>query len=133
MAVSSHEVMAAEELVKLERSIPFRDIAVTALAVHVMWFDRPNRFQDHIAFQFQLVRRIRALADLAVYRIWSVKRRAMRRVYRDFPPRAVAPLACLLKEPFWEAALYLHEQEKARPMLKAAESQALAAAVKDLH
>lgn len=126
-------VQAAEALIKLHRNVAFKDIAETAMAVYFLDAERPHRFRDHEALRFQLVRKVRALDDLAIYKRWNHKRRCMHRVYRDLPPRVVRALAGFLHEPFAEAALLIHEHQKTRLMLEEQESQVMAHAVKDHH
>lgn len=127
-----HEARAAEELLRLDRNVPFQHLATTALALYVFQADRPTRFRDDQALGFQLVRKVRALDDLAVYRTWNVKRQAMHRVYRDLPPRATRFLADYLGVVFGQAGLLLRDHSKARPKLEATESKLMADALHEL-
>ncbi|RZK99793.1 MAG: hypothetical protein EOP36_18085 [Rubrivivax sp.] len=131
-AYNRHEQRAAEELLKLARNVPFQVIACTALAIYVFQADRPHRFRDDQAFAFQLVRKVRALDDLAVYRVWNPKRKRVHRAYRDLPPGAVRILAGFLSASFGEAGLLLRDHEKSRPRLQATESKLMADALRSL-
>ncbi len=124
-----HEHKAAEELLRLDRNVPFEELACTAMAMKVFQCANPRSFRDDRAFDFQLVRRVRALDELAVYKTWNCKRRVMHRVYRDLRPQTVEALAQYMKLAFGEAGLLLQDHEKARPDLRATESRALANAV----
>lgn len=132
MAVNRHEVRGAEELLRLDRNVPFQHLACTALALFILQADRPHRFKDDHAFDCQLVRKVRALDDLAVYKTWNHKRRVMHRIYRDLPPRAVRFLAAYLVGAFGEAGLLLRDHTKARPRLEATESKLMAEALRSL-
>lgn len=124
-----HQHQAAEELLRLDRNVPFQDLACTAMALKVFQYDRPHSFRDDRAYDFQLVRKVRALDELAVYKTWNHKRRAMHRVYRDLRPGAVEALAEYLKAAFGSAGLLLRDHEKARPRLEVTESRLMADAV----
>lgn len=132
LAISTHETDAARELVKLGQNVAFQELAVMALAVFVMQMERGSRFRDANAFRCQLVRRVRALDDLAYSKSWDHKRRKVRRGYKDFPPGATVVLAEHLVDAFWEGAFRLHEGQKVGPARVAAESAVLAEAVKGL-
>jgi hypothetical protein len=127
-----HQAKAADELVRLDRNVPFEDLACTALALYVYAADHPLRFRSDDALRFQLVRKVRALDDLAVYTTWNHKRRAMHRVYRDMPPRAVMLLAGYLEGTFGEAGMLLRDHAKSRPRLEVTEARMMADAVKAL-
>lgn len=132
VAYNSHELRAAGELLRLDRNVPFQHLACTALALFIFQADRPHRFKDDQAFDFQLVRKVRALDDLAVYKTWNHKRRTMHRTYRDLPPRAVRFLAADLGVVFGEAGILLRDHAKARPKLEATETKLMAEAVRGL-
>jgi hypothetical protein len=133
VALIQTSVVAAQEIIKLHRNVPFQDLAVTAMAVYFLSMERPLRFRDHQGLRFQLVRKVRALDDLAVYQRWNTKRQAMHRVYRNLPPRTVHAIADHLHIPFAEAAFRLYEHQKLSVALQADESRVMAEALKDLH
>lgn len=132
VALSRHAVRAAEELVKLNRNVPLEKLACLALALYMLEVDQPRRFKSDDAFRFQLVRKVRGLDELAVGKTWNHKRRKMRRVYRDLPPRVVRLLHEYLLATFGEAAVKLKDYERARPRLEVVESQIMADAVRAL-
>ena len=110
-----HDLRAADALLALDSNVEFQQVASTALALYVYAADRPHRFADDQALRFQLVRKVRALDELAVGKTWNHKTRTMHRVYRDMPPRAVRVLADYLQVVFAEAGLLLRDHTKARP------------------
>lgn len=124
-----HAVRAAEEVLKMDRNVPFISLACTSLAMYVLQSDHPRRFRDDEAFRFQLVRKVRGLDALAVYKTWNHKRRASHWVYRDMPPRAVRVMADYLAAAFGEAGLLLRDHAKTRPRLEVTELQLMADAV----
>lgn len=128
-AGSRHAVRAAQELVKLDSNVDFETLACTALALHVHAADHPYRFKDDQAFRFQLVRKVRGLDELAIYRTWNHKRRATHWVYRDLAPGAVRILAEFLGVAFGEAGLLLRDHAKARPRVEVTEARLMADAV----
>jgi len=129
-----HAVRAADALLALNGNVAFQEVASTALALYVYAADRPQRFRDDHALRFQLVRKVRALDELAVGKTWNHKTRAMHRVYRDMPPRAVRVLADYLGAVFAEAGLLLRDHAKARPkpQLEVTEAKLMADSVKAL-
>ena len=68
------------------------------LAVYVMQELDPRRFRSDPGFRFQLVRRVRALADVNAGQRWDDKAEKVRRVYRELTPRAVATMGQWLAE-----------------------------------
>lgn len=126
-----HEYRAADELLKLNRNVPFQDVACTALAMYHLRADQPQRFRSDEAFNAQLVRKVRALDDLAVYSRWNPKTMATHRVYRCLTPRTARVLAGYLIEAFGLAALLLRDHPRSRPEPREViEARAMADAVK---
>jgi hypothetical protein len=120
-------VDAAEEFLKLGREAEAREIIATALALFLMQFHwEPRRFKSDRGFRFQLVRRVRALAELNVMKIGK------RRVYRELPPRTTEIMAQRLKEAFGPAGVQLAEMERKDEERKRAEVLALRTAIKEL-
>ncbi|MCY4753813.1 hypothetical protein [Pelomonas aquatica] len=129
VACNRHEVRAAEELLRLDSNVPFEDLASTSLALYVYAADQPYRFRSDDAFRFQLVRKVRGLDHLAIGKTWNHKRRSMRNVYRDLPPRVVVYLHGYLGAVFGEAGMLLKDHAKTRPKLEATESRMMVNAV----
>jgi hypothetical protein len=132
VACNRHDVRAAEELLRLDSNVPFEDLASTALALYVYAADQPYRFKSDDAFRFQVVRKVRGLDDLAIGKTWNHKRRSMRSVYRDLPPRAVLRLHAYLGAVFGEAGMLLRDHANSRPKLEATEALMMADAVRSL-
>ena len=64
---------AAEEVLKVAEVATPRDVIETVLAVFVMQELDPRRFRSDPGFRFQLVRRMRALADVSAGQRWDHK------------------------------------------------------------
>lgn len=129
-----HEARAAEALLALNAGVDFQAVACRALALFLYAADRPQRFADDQGFRFQLVRKVRALDDLAVGKTWNHQTRTMHRVYRDMAPRAVRAIAIYLEAAFAEAGLLLRDHPKAKPQprLEVTEGKLMAESVRAL-
>lgn len=103
---------AARAVVKLAESVEARDIVRTVLAMYVMEGSEGRRFVDDRAFQFQLVRRVRLLAEVNVGRYHNHATGKTKRVYRDLAPRIVICLAKWLVEFFGSAGVWIAKLEK---------------------
>ena len=104
----------------------------TVLAVYVMQELDPRRFRSDPGFRFQLVRRVRALADVNAGQRWDHKADKVRRVYRELTPRAVATIGQWLADALGGAGVQLGRLE-ARDIEKAQqEKQALWGALEAL-
>lgn len=75
------------------------------------------------------MRKVRGLDHLAIGKTWNHKRRSMRNVYRDLPPRVVVYLHGYLGAVFGEAGMLLKDHAKTRPKLEATESRMMVNAV----
>src|SRR5690606_6951872 len=84
-----HERMAAYEAVRIADTVEPRAVVTTALAMVVMLELEPRRFRSDAGFRFQFVRRIRGLSPLVTGTTYDHNARKVRRIYREFPPRAV--------------------------------------------
>lgn len=102
-----HHVQAAEQVRTLDGLGDPMAVAHVALAMYLMADAEPRAFRSDDAFDYQLVRRVRALAPVNSGTYWCHKERRTKRVYRDLPPRVVAVLAHQLKEAFGLAGLQL--------------------------
>lgn len=129
-----HELTAADALLALDAGVEWQRLACTALGVYLYAADRPHRFADDQGIRFQLVRKVRALDDLAVGKTWNHKTKSMHRVYRCMAPRAVRFLADYLQAVFAEAALLLrdHPKVKPQPKLEVTEAKLMAESVRAL-
>jgi len=95
-----HQVQSAEQVRNLDGlGDPMAVVNVT-LAMHLLYIAEPRAFLSDLAFDHQLVRRVRSLVPMNVGSYWCPKEKRTKRVYRDLPPRVVAILAGQLKSAF---------------------------------
>lgn len=125
-------VSAARELQKLAGAVAEDTVIDTLLAMFFLYVAQPHRFKSDRAFDHQLVRRVRALADLNVGRYWSQRSRRVKLVYRDLPPKTAGVLAQLLRETFGVVGIRLAEHELGREERERQERLRLAEAVEAL-
>lgn len=104
----------------------------TALAMFLLWEQSPSRFMSDKAFNFQLARRVRGLAEANAGSHWSAKEGRIKRTYKDTPPRALECLAESLKVAFGVAGMRLAELEKKEAEGLKAERQQLNDALKEM-
>jgi hypothetical protein len=102
---------AAEEVLKVAEAATPRDVIETVLAIFVMQELDPRRFRSDPGFRFQLVRRVRALADVNAGQRWDQKADKVRRVYRELTPRAVATIGQWLADALGGAGVQLGRLE----------------------
>jgi hypothetical protein len=102
---------AAEEVIKVGEAATPRDVVETVLAVFVMQELDPRRFRSDPGFRFQLVRRLRALADVNAGQRYDHRSGKVRRVYRELTPRAVATIGQWLADTFGGPGIQLARLE----------------------
>ena len=78
----------------------------------IMQDQRPTRFKTDAAFDFQLVRRVRGLAESSVGSYWDQKEQRSKKVYRDIPPRVMQAMAQPLKVAFGAPGMALAAKER---------------------
>lgn len=100
-------VQAAEQIRTLDGLGDPMKVAHVALAMYLIADEEPRAFRSDQAFDYQLVRRVRALAPVNSGTYWDGKSKRMKRVYRDLPPRVISVLAENLKAAFGFAGLQL--------------------------
>lgn len=105
--VIRHEYRAAAQTLKLAQAVPQATVVDQCLAMVLLSREHPHRFRSERAFGFQLSRRVRGLTDTNAGTYWCHQRQAMRRVYRDFPPKASQVLASWLLDAFAAAGVRL--------------------------
>jgi hypothetical protein len=105
-------LLAAHHIVALGRSVEPWIVVKTALALFIMQEQKPARFSDDTAFDFQLVRRVRGLTEANAGTYWDPNEQRNKRVYRDIPPRVVQAIAEPLKAAFGSAGLMLAAKER---------------------
>lgn len=117
----THEVAAAQQLLNLA-ALPSGLIVRTCLATYLLADMEPRRFRSDRAFDFQLVRRVRALAATNAGTYWDPRLQRMKRVYRDLSPRAMQALAVALKGAYGAPGVQFAAVER-KLQLKQAEAQ----------
>jgi hypothetical protein len=98
---------AAEEVLKVAEEATPRDVIETVLAMSMMEELDRRRFRSDPGFRFQLVRRVRALADVSAGQRYDHRSGKVRRVYRELTPRAVATIGQWLAEALGAAGIHL--------------------------
>jgi hypothetical protein len=102
---------AAEEVLKVAAVATPRDVIETVLAMSMMEELDRRRFRSDPGFRFQLVRRVRALADVSAGRMYDHRSGKVRRVYRELTPRAVATIGQWLADMIGGAVIHLARLE----------------------
>jgi hypothetical protein len=128
----SYERQTAEQLVALLDTVNADAVIDVALAMFSMWELMPNRFQSDKAFNFQLSRRVRGLAEVNKGSHYSAVEGRMKRTYTDTPPRVLECLAASLKVAFGVAGMRLAELDKQDAEGVKAEKQQLNDALEDM-
>lgn len=128
----TYERQTAEQLGTLQSTVPSDVVINTALAMFLMWEQSPSRFMSDKAFNFQLARRVRGLAEANAGSHWSAKEGRIKRTYKDTPPRVLECLAESLKVAFGVAGMRLAELEKKDAEGLKAERQQLNDALKEM-
>jgi hypothetical protein len=95
-AVSRWQRLAWEEIIKLAQAVEPLEIFETTAAMYVMQAFQPRRFRSDRAFWFQLVRRVRALAEINVGKSVDPWTGRVKRVYRELPPRVTEEMARII-------------------------------------
>jgi hypothetical protein len=102
---------AAEEVLKVAETATPRDVIEIVLAMSMMEELDGRRFRSDPGFRFQLVRRVRALADVSAGRRYDHRSGKVRRVYRELTPRAVATIGQWLADMIGGAGIHLARLE----------------------
>jgi hypothetical protein len=106
------ERLAAHHMAAIGNEVEPWTVVRTALAMYLMQDQQPRRFITDVAFDFQLVRRVRGLAETNAGSYWDHKEQRSKRVYRDIPPRVTQSMAQPLKDAFGAAGLTLAAKER---------------------
>jgi hypothetical protein len=102
---------AADEVIKVAEAATPRDVIETVLAMSMMEELDRRRFRSDAGFRFQLVRLVRALADVSAGRKYDHRSGKVRRVYRELTPRAVATIGQWLADMIGGAGIHLAQLE----------------------
>lgn len=114
MALHRPTVDAAGQIQVLARDAPPGAVVRTVMAMYLMLEEEGRRFRSDRAFDYQLVRRVRGLAEMSKGTYWDHSTGKKKRVYRDLPRRVVEVLAGWLKESFGGPGLQLARLEQAK-------------------
>jgi len=128
----SYERQTAEQLGTLRTTVPVDVVIDTALAMFLLWEQSPHRFMSDKAFNFQLARRVRGLAEANSGSHYSAKEGRIKRTYKDTPPRVLDCLAESLKVAFGIAGMRLAELERLDEQKMADKKLELSAALKEM-
>jgi len=128
----SYERQTAELLGVLRTTVPVDAVIDAALAMFLLWEQSPHRFMTDKAFNFQLARRVRGLAEANSGRHYSAKEGRIKRTYKDTPPRVLDCLAESLKVAFGVAGMRLADLERLDEQKLADKKLELSAALKEL-
>jgi hypothetical protein len=85
----SYERQTAEQLGTLRSTVSVDVVIDTALAMFLLWDQCPHRLMSDRAFNFQLARRVRGLAEANSGSHYSAKEGRIKRTYKDTPPRVL--------------------------------------------
>jgi len=129
---SAYERRAAEQLMTLRDAVPAVAVVDVALAMFAMAEHHPARFRSDRAFDLQLARRVRGLAEVNATSHWDAKEGRMKRTYRDVPPGVLVCMAKSLKLAFGVAGMRLAELDKKDAEGVLAERQELHTALKEM-
>jgi hypothetical protein len=105
---SRHQLQAAREVIRLGASAPASVIIDTAIAMVMLEQSEPSRFRSDGGFLHQMVRMVRATADVSAGSRYDHRAGRVRRVYRELSPRTAVVLGGWLRETFGPAGLQLH-------------------------
>lgn len=128
----SYERQTAKQLGTLRSTVSVDVVIDTALAMFLLWEQSPHRFMSDKAFNFQLARRIRGLAEANSGSHYSAKEGRIKRTYKDTPPRVLDCLAASLKVAFGVAGMRLAELERLDEQKVADKKLELSAALKEM-
>jgi hypothetical protein len=128
-----YQRLAAHEVLNLDADTSPRDIGTTALAMFMLWHDRPSRFETDRAFRHQLVRRVRALSQRHVGIIYDHHSGRSRRTYWEITPKAAAIFGQALARCFGAAGLQLAELDQRDREAANQTAQSISNAIKELN
>lgn len=107
------ERLAAQEVIKLGRSVEARAVVEMTMAIVVLRELHPNCFRSDRAFWVQLGRRVRGITDVNFGERYVHTTGKVRRCYRELSPRAGIVLGRWLAETLGLGGLHLARLEQA--------------------
>jgi hypothetical protein len=102
---------ACQELLKLSQHVEVKEIIETALAVFLLAEMEPRQFKSDRGFTFQLVRRVRGLAEVNAGMWFDHTSGRTKRVYRDLSPRTTIVMGGIIGDTFGAAGLTIARLE----------------------
>jgi hypothetical protein len=127
-----YERSAAHEVLNIDGDAPARQIVVTALAMFILWRERPGRFEDDPAFRLQLARRVRSLSTRHRGTVYDHRTGQQRAVYREMTPKAGAIIGQKLAKAFGFTGIQLAELEARDRQAAEQSKQTIINAIKEL-
>jgi hypothetical protein len=127
-----YERSAAREVLNIAADAAPHDIVRTALAMFIMWRDKPGRFSTDAAFRMQLARRVRALSSRHRGSVYDHSTGRQRPIYREMTPKAGAILGHRLALGFGLAGLQLAELEARERQAKEKTRTTIIEAIREL-
>jgi hypothetical protein len=131
-AFNTHEREAWLNIEQIALHADCMDLIEVVLAMYLLREEQPYRFKSDLAFDGQLVRRVRSLAPCNVGEYRDYKTGKIKRVYRDAKPKTVQIVAHLLKQTFGVAGLTVGRLERSELSKQRQEAGALYNALGDL-
>lgn len=123
---------AAHEFLNINADAQPREIVITALAMFILWHERPSRFVDDRAFRMQLARRVRALSTRHRGVAYNHTTGKQRPVYREMTPKAGSLIGQRLALAFGFAGIQLAELDKRDRQTAEQSRQSIIDAIKEL-
>jgi hypothetical protein len=112
---------AVEEVRRIARSVPARDVAVTVLAMYLMLYSEQWRFKTEAGFRAELVRRVRSLCSLNTGSWTATTLGKPKKALNEIPPLVSQIMSGWLVELLGQAGVYLARKSKEKIEEKAAE------------
>jgi hypothetical protein len=119
------ERLAAQEIIKLGKTLEARAVVEMTMAMVMMREMNPRYFQSDRAFWVQLGRRVRGLTDLNYGERYVHATGKVRRCYRELSPKAGTVLGRWLAETLGVGGLHLARLEQADQKKQLAERRDL--------
>lgn len=104
--------VACQEVVKVANAAEGCEVVNVVLSMFLMRDQQPHRFRTDGAFIFQVVRRVRFLADMNVGVWCNPMTGKNQRAYRDLPPQEVEIMGRWIVEALGPAGVYLAKLER---------------------
>lgn len=127
-----YERSAAGEILNIASDAAPHEVVTTALAMFILWQDRPGRFSTDAAFRMQLARRVRALSSRHRGSVYDHSTGRQRPIYREMTPKSGAILGHRLALGFGLPGLQLAELEARDRQAREKTRTTIIAAIREL-